>query len=673
MIGKSYGSIVVYLNIFFTLCLLIPLIIFHFYKNKIENYGFFSQISIVTITSVKVYFMGGMLLTGTPVYVGFLAPIFALIFPDKKRAVYIFLIYLIGMVLATILNPYSAQDHLFAGQFLGFFIGTTFIFLTLFYFTTQLEKTKKAEIHKATELDELKTKFFTHIAHEFRTPLSIIMGNADRMKKEPEKWLKEGHEIINRNANDLVNLSNKLLTLSKLEANSMPLNPIQDNLIIYLQYLIESFQSLANIKDIELGFSSTDDEIIMDFDPDKIHDIISNLISNAIKFTPKKGSIQVTATTEMISNQNNLVLRIIDNGIGIPTEQISNIFNRYYQAENHLQALKQGAGLGLALTKEFVNLHGGEIYVASNLGKGSTFIIHIPITNNSRKTHFDFQLAKQESNQTADSNQKVVTSEMSSTNQKHFLNLLIIEDNLDVASYLKSLLSKEYNIFIANDGKEGFDKALQITPDLIISDVMMPKLDGFSLCKQLKNDIRTSHIPIILLTALADQNSKLDGLGVGADAYLAKPFNTKELFVRIDKLISLRKSLRKHYKHIISDKNLVYPSKNVNKEETFINKVRQILEDNLADEDFGINQLCDNLAMSRSQLYRKFSSLTDLTVHQFIMTLKLQKAKDLLVTTDLNVSEVALDTGFKNISHFSRVFTQEFGKNPSKFKVEKHS
>lgn len=673
MIGKSYGSIVVYLNIFFTLCLLIPLIIFHFYKNKIENYGFFSQISIVTITSVKVYFMGGMLLTGTPVYVGFLAPIFALIFPDKKRAVYIFLIYLIGMVLATILNPYSAQDHLFAGQFLGFFIGTTFIFLTLFYFTTQLEKTKKAEIHKATELDELKTKFFTHIAHEFRTPLSIIMGNADRMKKEPEKWLKEGHEIINRNANDLVNLSNKLLTLSKLEANSMPLNPIQDNLIIYLQYLIESFQSLANIKDIELGFSSTDDEIIMDFDPDKIHDIISNLISNAIKFTPKKGSIQVTATTEMISNQNNLVLRIIDNGIGIPTEQISNIFNRYYQAENHLQALKQGAGLGLALTKEFVNLHGGEIYVASNLGKGSTFIIHIPITNNSRKTHFGFQLAKQESNQTADSNQKVVTSEMSSTNQKHFLNLLIIEDNLDVASYLKSLLSKEYNIFIANDGKEGFDKALQIIPDLIISDVMMPKLDGFSLCKQLKNDIRTSHIPIILLTALADQNSKLDGLGVGADAYLAKPFNTKELFVRIDKLISLRKSLRKHYKHIISDKNLVYPSKNVNKEETFINKVRQILEDNLADEDFGINQLCDNLAMSRSQLYRKFSSLTDLTVHQFIMTLKLQKAKDLLVTTDLNVSEVALDTGFKNISHFSRVFTQEFGKNPSKFKVEKHS
>jgi YesN/AraC family two-component response regulator len=202
---------------------------------------------------------------------------------------------------------------------------------------------------------------------------------------------------------------------------------------------------------------------------------------------------------------------------------------------------------------------------------------------------------------------------------------------------------------------------------------MMPELDGYSLCKKLKSDIRTSHIPIILLTALSDQNSKLDGLAMGADAYLSKPFNTKELFVRIDKLIALRKSLQQHYHSIISDKKLVQPSTTDNKEDTFINKVRLILEKNLADEDFGINQLCKTLAMSRSQLYRKFSSLTDLTVHQFIMTLKLKKAQELLLSSDLNVSEVAFDTGFKNISHFSRVFTKEFGYNPSSIKTEKQS
>lgn len=673
MIGNSYGNIVVFLNIAFILCLLIPLVVFHFYKNNIKQYGLFSQLSIVTLTSIKVYFMGGMLLTGTPVYVGFLAPVFALIFPNKKRAILLFFLYIIGMVLATMLNPYTAEDHLFAGQLLGFFIGTTFIFLTLYYFTTQLEKSKKTEIVKVKELDELKTKFFTHIAHEFRTPLSIIIGNAERMKNEPEKYLNESCEIISRNANDLVGLSNKLLTLSKLEANAIPLKPIQDDITIYLNYLVESFESLAKIKDIELAINCADDEIIMDFDPDKIHGIISNLISNAIKFTPKKGEIQVSVRTEMISNKDNLVINIVDSGVGIPTNQVSNIFNRYYQAENHLQALKQGAGLGLALTKEYVNLHGGEIFVESKVGKGSRFTIQIPISNKSKKTHFDFQPTKKKDIEITRTKKEVGIIKTNET-KKELLNLLIVEDNEDVISYLKSLLAMENNLFIANDGIEGFEKALQIIPDLIISDVMMPNLDGFSLCKKIKNDIRTSHIPIILLTALADQNSKLDGLNMGADAYLTKPFNTKELFVRINKLISLRKSLQQHYTGIITDKTLIFSNKTtINKEDAFISKVRRILEENLTDEDFGINQLCNTLAMSRSQLYRKFSSLTDLTVHQFIMTLKLQRAKELLLSTDLNVSEVAFDTGFKNTSHFSRVFKKEFGNNPSCIKIEKQS
>lgn len=665
MIGKSYGDIVVYLNITFILCLSVPLLVFHFNKNRIENYGFFSQLSIVILTSIKVYFMGGMMLTGTPVYVGFLAPLFALIFPNKKRAFLILLIYVSGMVLATILNPYGAGDHLFAGHLIGFFIGIFFIFFALYHFTTQLQIVKELEQKRVQELDELKTKFFTHIAHEFRAPLSIIIGAAERMLNETDNWLYEGYEIINRNANNLIKLSNKLLELSKLESNSMPLHRVQDNITIYLQYLIESFQSLSESKQINLEFNYNED-ILMDFDPDKIQDIISNLLSNAIKFTPRNGSIVVSQDLKVLNDRKWLVLSIKDTGIGIPKEQIPAIFEHYYQAKNHLEALEEGTGLGLALTHEFVKLLGGQIKVKSQVNYGSTFIIELPITNNAKETHLTYSLKNEaiEHVNRKDSKRQIPLKE------SHLLNLLIVEDNEDVINYLKSLLFNQYNIHIASNGKKGFTEALKVIPDIIISDIIMANGDGLTLCQKLKEDIRTSHIPIILLSALADQKSKLEGFSVGADAYLTKPFIPEELFIRIDKLILLRKSLQKHYSLMIKSFEENVSIVDESKETSFIHKVRYIMEEHLADEDFGINQLCNILAMSRSQLYRKFSSLTDLTVHQYIMTLKLKKAKDLLLTTNLNVSEVAYDTGFKNISHFSRVFTKEFGYNPSNIKIE---
>ncbi len=666
MIGKSYGDIVVYLNITFILCLSVPLLVFHFNKNRIENYGFFSQLSIVILTSIKVYFMGGMMMTGTPVYVGFLAPLFALIFPNKKRAFLILAIYVSGMVMATILNPYSASDHLFAGHLIGFFIGIIFIFFALYYFTTQLQIVKKLEQKRVQELDELKTKFFTHIAHEFRAPLSIIIGAAERMLNETDNWLYEGYEIINRNANNLIKLSNKLLELSKLESNSMPLHRVQDNITIYLQYLIESFQSLSESKQISLEFNY-DEDILMDFDPDKVQDIISNLLSNAIKFTPRNGSIIVSQDLRATNDKKYLILTIEDTGIGIPQEQIPTIFEHYYQAKNHLEALEEGTGLGLALTHEFVKLLGGHIKVNSQVHDGSTFTIELPITNNAKETHLTYSLK----NKTLEHIKKKEAKRQFPLKESQLLNLLIVEDNEDVINYLKSLLFNQYNIHIASNGKKGFTEALKVIPDIIISDIIMADGDGFTLCQKLKKDIRTSHIPIILLSALADQKSKLEGFSVGADAYLTKPFVPEELFIRIDKLISLRKSLQKHYSLMINsfEENLNIVDEN--KETSFIHKVKHIMEGHLADEDFGINQLCNILAMSRSQLYRKFSSLTDLTVHQYIMSLKLKKANDLLLTTNLNVSEVAYDTGFKNISHFSRVFTKEFGYNPSNIKMEK--
>jgi signal transduction histidine kinase/DNA-binding response OmpR family regulator len=668
LIGNSHGMLFFYINIIFMLFMIAPLIIFHFYKNKIENYAFFTQISIVLLTSIKVYIMGGIMFIGTPVYIGFIAPIYALTLPNRKRAIFIFFLFIACMITATLLNPYESSDALFAKYILGFVISISIIFLTLFYYTTQLDKAKRKEKKRVQELDDLKTKFFTHIAHEFRTPLSVIIGMADQMIKDPKNWLDEAHDTINRNATNLVKLSNKLLELSKLEANAMPINLIQDDIKIFLHYLIESFHSLTQSKKIKLEFICDSDEIIMDFDPDKIQDIISNLLFNAIKFTPKGGSIKISVNTGIIDTNKYLVLKIQDTGIGIPSDQIDNIFNRYYQAKNHMEALEEGTGIGLALTREFVKLLGGDISVVSEIGKGSTFTIQLPITNKAKETHLTFnQKGKKEVKPNFKSFQKP-----NSLQEDQLLNLLIVEDNNDVIRYLNSLLLNHYNITVANNGKDGYELALKIIPDLIISDVMMPYLDGFALCNKLKDDIRTSHIPLIMLTALADQKSKIEGISAGADAYLSKPFNPDELFVRIDKLISLRKKMQNHFRNVINTEHEINTIEPVdqNKEDSFIKKVRLILESNIADEEFGISQLCNILAMSRSQLYRKFSSLTDLTVHQYIMTLKLKKAKDLLLTTNLNVSEVAYDTGFKNISHFSRVFTKEFGYNPSNFKME---
>lgn len=661
LLGSHAGQIIVYLNIAFVLSSVIPLIVFNFYKKHIENYALFTQLSMVVITSIKVYYMEGMVHAGTPLFVGLLAPVYAMTLPSKKRAVFVFVLYTSAMIGATLLNPITSEDNIFSMYFLGFLISVTFIFFTLYYFTTRLEEAKRSEKKQMQELDELKTKLYTHIAHEFRTPLGIITGMVDQMKNNPAEWMDEGHSIIKRNTNNLINLTNKLLDLSKLEANSMPVNLVQDDIALHMRYLVESFHSLAQIKNIRLQLSINPEEILMDFDPDKIRDIVSNLISNAIKFTPYGGSVKIALR---IIDHKKLELSVKDTGIGIPQEQLSNIFDRYFQAKNHLETLREGTGLGLALTKELVKLHQGTICVNSILNKGSEFIIALPITNKAKEVHlpiFD-----------EISIEKVGLFESPITTKKNKqLKLLIVEDNTDVTRYLFSLLSNNYDIKTAGNGFEGLSKAIKVIPDLIISDVMMPVMDGFSMCTQLKEDIRTSHIPIILLTARFDPDSRMEGLKAGADAFLAKPFNNKELFIRIEKLIELRKKLQARYK--VSDNHEIKITPNnkfyLNKEDLFMYEVRNVLEAHLSDEAFGIRELCRSLAMSRAQLYRKFSALTDTTVSSFIRSLRLKKAKELLLTTNLNVTEVAFDTGFKNLAHFSRIFSREFGYAPSKAKV----
>jgi signal transduction histidine kinase/AraC-like DNA-binding protein len=674
----GYGDIKDILDFIFFIVMPIALIGFHFYRRGIENWAFMSQFLLVIITSVKAYFMGGLLLAGAPIFVGLIGPVYALILPNKKRAYFIFALYMILMIGGTFIQDSQPEGMPLPLHVYGFFAGITQVFIVLLYFTTQVDKLKQREKQRMKELDEFKTRFYTNITHEFRTPLTIILGMAEQLGegndiRHQDNGMKEwrnGLSMITRNGIKLLNLTNQMLDLSKLEANAMPVNLIQDDIAVYLKYLVESFHSLAEGRNVDLNFSTNPDEIIMDFDPDKIQNIISNLISNAIKFTQKGGKVDIILSTEQTETNEHLIISISDNGKGIEKKHLPKVFDRYFQAEHNKDQLIEGTGLGLALTKELVTLLGGEISVKSELKRGSTFTIQLPIALRSKNKQILYTKEKifRENLPVSPSISDNDVPLADGKPKDDRLLLLIVEDNEDVISYLQTILSDDYEIVVAINGLDGFEKAINHIPDLVISDVMMPIMDGFELCEKLKEDKRTSHIPVIILTARVDMESKVIGLKTGADAYLAKPFNKKELLVRIQKLIALRKSLQNRYQSWPEKEEFSPIGQEYLLEDTFMKDVYQILEENLGDDSFGITELCQSLGMSRSQVYRKFKALTDTTVHNFILKLRLSKARKLLLTSGLNVSEVALETGFKNLSHFSRLFSEAYGIPPSQLK-----
>ena len=665
IIGNKEGFGVVIVNIIWVMSILLALLVFHFYKKGIEGFALVSQITIVLLASIKVYIMGGLLNAGGAIFIGLIGPMYALTLPNKKRAFFVFLLYIFLMYITTFLQDQSFINYKLYYYILGFTLGITMAFMGLYYYTRQVERLKHEEKRRMSELDEFKTNFYTHITHEFRTPLTVILGMADQIKNNPEKWSEEGLKMIKRNGQNLLKLTNQMLDLSKLEAGAMTVNLIQNDIALYIKYLVESFYSLAQIKNIQLSFTASPQKISMDFDPDRIKDILSNLLSNAIKFTPERGKVMVSVVRKDNTLGGQLILFVKDTGVGIPKEQLSKVFDRYYQSEIRQNKLIEGSGLGLAITKEIIKLLKGDIEVLSKPSQGSTFKIVLPITN--MASVVPLQNTLEESNSTFPFNNTHPQALAKSDLGMEKLVLLIIEDNKDVIQYLRSLLSNDYNIEVAKNGSLGFNKALKIIPDLVISDVMMPVMDGFTFCEKLKKDLRTSHIPIIMLTARADTKSKMRGLKAGADVYLAKPFNSKELLVRIEKLIKLRKALQERYKMLVTLNGNEKPLENhiIDQDDDFIKKVRRTLEIHIHEEEFGITELCRALAMSRSQLYRKFAALTNTSVHRFIRKLRLVKAKELLHNTDLNVAEVAYDTGFKNPSHFSRIYSEEFGMAPS--------
>lgn len=516
---------------------------------------------------------------------------------------------------------------------------------------------------KLEELDELKTRFFTNISHELRTPLTVISGMAEQIEAHPERWLSKGLVLIKRNTFNLLNLVKQILDLRKLESGKMELQLTQKDLIPFLNYLSESFQSLAESRDIQLHFLKNEGTLIMDFDPEKLQRIIVNLLGNAVKYTAEGGDVYLLVD----KLGETLQLRVKDTGIGIPASQLPYVFDRFFRAEEPHAASQEGTGIGLSLVRELVKLMEGTIEVESQEGVGTTFTIKLPIK---RTAPVSSSTEDQQEQLPAALHERfpqgATTFPNPPTENAELPNLLIIEDNPDVAQYLYACLEGHYRLALGQDGEEGINKALEQVPDIIVSDVMMPKKDGFEVCQALKQDDRTSHIPIVLLTAKADVESRIAGLEHGADAYLAKPFDKKELLVRLEKLLELRDKLRARYTALdaLGDKNNTNPQP----EDEFVMKLRSEVEANIEDEDFGILQLCRAVGMSRTQLHRKIKALTGKSTSIFVRAIRLQKAKELLEQTDLNISQVAFEVGFKDPKYFSRTFAEEFGESPNQMR-----
>lgn len=536
------------------------------------------------------------------------------------------------------------------------------------------------EAERLKELDAFKSRLFTNITHEFRTPLTVIQGMADRLESSPEgqptSWVQKTGQVIKRNGLSILRLVNQLLDLAKLEAKAMTLNPEKVDLISFIKYLSGSLESLSIIKKIKLRVITDCDRLMMDIDKDQFQSIIHNLLSNAIKFTPAGGYITLKLNihdqwTDLPQNfsyfavlpkegfENRWVsIIIMDSGTGIPQDQLSEIFNLFQQSSGHENG---GTGIGLALVKELITLMNGVLAVRSKVDYGTEFLLALPILDLPLiQSDFSNDDLAFNSNSVKSIDSKFQVSTQLNTTE-NIPSLLIIEDNPDVMYYLKTCVEGNYMIYTATDGQKAIDTAISRVPDIIISDVMLPLKDGFEIVKELKNDQRTSHIPIILLTAKADQESRMTGMERGADAFLTKPFDRAELLLWLRKLIEIRKTLQKRY----STGFLANKNNEVHYEDSFIQKVNVALIKELSNEDFGVDHLCKAVFLGRTQLHNKLKALTGKSTTQYIRTFRLHKAYELLQTTNKTISEIAYEVGFRHLQTFSSAFAEAFGAPPS--------
>lgn len=510
------------------------------------------------------------------------------------------------------------------------------------------------------DANKAKLQFFTNISHELRTPLTLIADpvnyimHDDNLNSQQRSML----QIVQRNVLVLTQLVSEILDFRKVQNGKMELRLSDFNLSESMKQWIMLFSASAQKKHIAISMNAPD-TVMLRADQDKIERICYNLLSNALKYTSEGGEITLTAKEE----NGRVMISVADNGCGISSDELPYIFDRFYQAKN----AGRGTGIGLAIVKAFTELHHGEVSATSVEGKGSTFTIHIPVRQKGEVTNQPIekieQLVEPSSAQEVP-NQARHIDELIQPYQTAKPEVLIIDDNIDIRTYLRSVLSEKYNVSEAADGKVGLELARKIVPDIVLSDIMMPVMDGLAFCQQLKTDKAISHIPVILLTARSLDEQRAEGYEHGADAYLSKPFSLRLLLSRIDNLIESRKKLNQTWSKGVEDDEIGNISNEIDK--SFLKQLRKIIQENLADSDLSVEQIGDEIGLSRVQLYRKVKALTGYSPVEIVRKARLTRARHLLQTTERTVSEVAYAVGFSTPSYFSKCYKDEFGENPKK-------
>jgi ligand-binding sensor domain-containing protein/signal transduction histidine kinase/DNA-binding response OmpR family regulator len=557
---------------------------------------------------------------------------------------------------------------------MAMFIGTIFYLLMRFIINREkikneliFERTRARNLH---ELDMLKLQLFTNISHEIRTPLTLILGPLEKLisRRVPEEEIPSHLALVYRNTRQLDSLINQLLDFRKMETGNLKLELMQDDMVSLVSEVAGSFEEYAKEKTISLKFHTLKKKLPALYDRDKVKTILNNLISNAIKYTGEGGTVSVHLSLVFDSDDEDsleihpekqyIEISVKDTGRGIEENNIKKIFTRFSRVNSKNEST--GTGIGLALVKEFVKLHNGKIDVFSKPGKGSKFTVRLPY-----ETGILEKTSDKESNVPLTIPDIRIDPTDDQIDESNAQLMLIVEDNPDVRYFIRSHFDSVYKIYEAKNGQEGWDLAVKIIPDLIISDILMPYIDGYEFCRRIKKDERTSHIPVLLLTALHSKEHELNGLSCGADDYITKPFDISILQTKIENILQLRRALKEKYTSelILKPSDVVISSP----DEHFLRKAIEVVERNISNADLDIEHFAMEVGVSRMQLYRKFNALTNMTVKEFIRSIRLKRAVQLLLEKKLTVTEIAYRVGFKDLSHFRKTFHREYGMSASEY------
>ncbi len=557
------------------------------------------------------------------------------------------------------------------------------ILVWLIYRDQLKRRLKTAEIENLEELDRFKSRFFTSITHEFRTPLSIIKGNIDSAIGQGKQIGGAKLQTVQTHTNQLMDLINQILDLRKVRAAKIKLQYTHSDVVDFCQKIVDGFSSLAAAKNIQLTFTTQESNYPTYLDEDKLHTILRNLLSNAIKFTGDGGKVELAL--EM--NEEHLTYRLTDNGLGIPAEKLPRVFEQFYQAHEKNSA-QVGSGVGLALSKELANALKGDITVESQVGEGSVFTLRLPkhVTvpmEMALEEAASLQLSTEDKaaefpqgDLATDNNLAATLLEEAQEGQVGKPVILVVEDNMAFQQFIRDILAPHFRLEMSNNGAEGFAKANTLIPDVIISDVKMPIMDGFEMTKKLKDNYSTSHIPVILLTGLDDLNSRLSGIAGGADVYLNKPFNEEELLLWIHNLLNLRERLQEVYSNLTpakSEENAEDLDPH-SSDAAFVKKVLRIIEENYHDEHFTVTRLAELMEMDYMTIYRKFGALRKNNISTEIQHVRIRKAKLLLwADTKKRIKSIAYEVGYADPKYFSRIFKEIIGVTPKVYRDSKKS